>query len=183
MIPPFGPSGVLPPYVGTSPADRAQNSPYPVAMTEIVNRFATSAQRVAILNGLLDYRAALGGLGIAQGFQWIDGSFVEDCETIRQRPPGDVDIVTFAYRPAHAHDDQSWGALFGANIPLFDPDQTKATFKCDAYYVDLLKFPHFVVADTAYFNGLFSHQRDTAQWKGMLRVMLQSDDDAARRLL
>lgn len=183
MIPAFGPSGVLPPFIGDSPTNKTQTSPYRVAMTDIVNRFSTSPERVEILRGLLNYRAALAQVGIDKGFQWIDGSFVEDCEVIRQRAPNDVDIVTFAYRPAASNDQQMWNEFVRNNLSLFDTGQTKANFKCDAYFIDLLKPPHLTVRDTAYFNGLFSHQRDTAQWKGMLVVELQSDDTVARQLL
>ncbi|MGX5733013.1 DUF6932 family protein [Bosea thiooxidans] len=183
MIPAFGPSGVLPPFVGNGPADRAQTSPYRASMTEIVQRFATSGERIAILRGLLDYRAALAAIGIEDGYQWLDGSFVEDCETTRNRAPGDIDVVTFAYRPAALKGNQDWNPFVIQNQNIFDPHQTKVDFRCDAYYIDLLKPPHIMVADTAYFNGLFSHHRDTAQWKGMLLVTLRSDDVAARQLL
>jgi hypothetical protein len=100
VIPAFGQSDVLPPFIGADATVRAQCSPYVTTCTEIVRRFGISRERLVILRGLLDYRAALSSIGIVHGFQWIDGSFVEDCETIRQRPPGDVDVVTFAYRPA-----------------------------------------------------------------------------------
>jgi hypothetical protein len=179
VIPALGPSGVLPPFVGADATVRAQVSPYPTTISTIVGRFGTSTERVAILRGLLDYRAALSSVGIVQGFQWIDGSFVEDCETIRQRPPGDVDIVTFAYRPAVG----DWGQFVSHHLDLFDSTRTKAQFKCDAYYVDLHKRQHLIVTDTSYFNGLFSHQRDTQQWKGMLAVDLNSDDLAAKQLV
>jgi hypothetical protein len=152
-------------------------------MTELVGRFATSPERSQILRGLLAYRAALAGIGITQGLQWLDGSFVEDCETTRQRPPSDIDIVTFAYRPAHSVSQIDWTNLINANLFLFDPIQAKAGFQCDAYYVDLNMPPHTIVARTTYFNGLFSHHRDTAQWKGMVSVSLQSDDAQALQLI
>ncbi len=114
-------------------------------MTEIVRRFGTSAERLAILRGLLDYRAAMAGVGVVHGFQWLDGSFVEDCETIRQRPPGDIDIVTFASRPAIP----DWARFCSQHPEIFDPIQTKTLFKCDAYYVDLHKPPHLIVLDTS----------------------------------
>lgn len=179
VIPAFGPSGVLPPFVGADATVRARISPYVATMTEIVSRFATSAERMAILGGLLDYRTTLAGLGIVRGAQWIDGSFVEDCETNRQRPPGDIDIVTFAYRPVTF----DWGHFVSQNSDVFDPNRTKALFRCDAYYIDLQKPAHLVVQDAAYFNGLFSHQRDSGQWKGMLVIDLNSDDAIARSLI
>jgi hypothetical protein len=154
-------------------------SPYVATMTEIVARFGTSTERLAILAGLLDYRAALAAVGIAQGFHWIDGSFVENCEALRQRPPGDVDIVTFAYRAV----TPDWSLFVSQHAEIFDPRLSKAQFKCDAYYIDPQKPPNLIAEDSAYFNGLFSHQRDTLQWKGMLSIDLNSDDAAARRLI
>ncbi len=179
MIPAFGPSGVLPPFIGADATVRAQVSPYATTMAGIVRRFGTSAERLALLRGLLDYRIALAKAGIVQGFQWIGGSFVEECETIRQRPPGDVDVITFAYRPAVS----DWVEFVSQHYDIFDPIQTKAQFKCDAYYVDLQKPPHLSVNDTSYFNGLFSHQRDSRLWKGMLALGLNSDDSAALQLV
>jgi hypothetical protein len=66
-------------------------------MSEVVLRYGVTAERAAILTGLLDYRAALRNVGIMDGFQWLDGSFVEDVEAIRSRPPSDIDVVTFAH--------------------------------------------------------------------------------------
>jgi len=147
-------------------------------MTELVSRFATSQPRIEILIGLLNYRERLRTLNIAQGFQWIDGSFVEDVEQTRSAPPGDVDVVTFAPRPMA--DSAAWNTLIQANLDVFDPVQSKVTFRCDAYFVDLAKDPGLIVRDTAYWFGLFSHQRATSLWKGMLIVPLNSDDALAR---
>ena len=68
-------------------------------------------------------------------------------------------------------------------MSLLDPEQAKTVFMCDAYFVDLLKPPELLVDDTRYWFGLFSHQRETALWKGMLQVPLCSDDDAAKAFL
>lgn len=150
-------------------------------MTEVVSRFGTSQERVDIIRGLLAFREALRGLGITDGVQWLDGSFVENCEQVRNRPPGDLDIVTIANRPAqHAAD---WVTFIQSNSELFDPHATKARYRCDAYFVDLGKKPELIVSDIAYWFGLFSHQRVTALWKGMLAVPLRSDDADAMRLL
>ncbi|WP_420794840.1 DUF6932 family protein [Azorhizobium caulinodans] len=174
---------MIPPFTGQSAASRALVSPYAASATEIVLRFAQSPERTEIVRGLLAYRAALADIGIVDGFQWIDGSFVEDCETIRGRPPNDVDVVTFAHRPHIASSGEAWAQLAQTNEPLFVPKATKASFQCDAYFIDLQKPPHLLVQDTAYFNGLFSHQRDTAQWKGMVLIPLRSDDAAARAMI
>src|SRR3546814_15716743 len=110
-------------------------------MTEVVCRFSASAELIAIVRGLLDYRAGLAGIGVVQGFQWIDGSFVEDCETVRQRPPSDVDVVTFAYRPHTAIANQAWLQLFMNSKHLFDHMIAKAEFKRDAYFTAQKKQP------------------------------------------
>jgi hypothetical protein len=180
MIPAFNASGVLPPYVGADPANRTLVSPYDVSASELVGRFATSPDRAAILAGLLTYREQLRAAGIVIGYQWLDGSFVEDIELLESRAPGDVDVVTFAYRPVAAADDASWLAFFHSNLHLFDPQALKAQLKCDAYYVDLGKRPDLVVADTSYWYGLFAHQRRSGLWKGMLRLSLNSDDIVAQ---
>lgn len=180
-IPSLNLSQVLPPYIGADATDRDGMSPFEASMSELVNRFATSAERAQILEGLLNYREALNSIGIVDGFQWIAGSFCENVEAIRGRPPGDVDVVTFAYR--HIADDAQWFAFFLSNQPVFDPIETKHRFKSDAYYIDLGKPADIVVDDTAYFGGLFSHQRNSHLWKGMIKIPLASDDAAARVLL
>jgi hypothetical protein len=53
----------------------------------------------------------------------------------------------------------------------------------DGSFVDLDKKSEFVVEDTRYWFGLFSHQRVTSLWKGMLKISLHSDDDKAKSLL
>ncbi|MCK1603924.1 hypothetical protein IVB02_21405 [Bradyrhizobium sp. 166] len=175
-------SGVLPPYTGATSAERANVSPYQVEISDVVLRYAISTERVEILTGLLEYRKALAALGILSGFQWLDGSFVEDVETIRSRPPGDIDIVTFAHPPTT--DRNAWFHVVVSNPNIFDPDEAKKTYKCDAYFVDLSKDPQLVVSDTAYWFNLFSHQRGAAAtWKGMLRVGLTSDDVIAQVFL
>lgn len=181
MIPSFNVSGVLPPFVGENPTNPASMSPYETSMTAMVRRFATTVERIDILRGLIGYRDALRTLGIREGFQWIDGSFVEQVEDTRGRPPADIDLVTFAHRPGVTA--EQWRALVQDHRDLFSLSSVKQQYKCDAYFVDVDKDPLLVVNDTRYWFGLFSHQRATALWKGMLLIPLQSDDDAACQLL
>lgn len=181
MIPSFTLSGVLPPFVGKNPAHRPQCSPYAATMSELVSRFASSTERVALLRGLLDLRERMSSLGITAGFQWIDGSFVEDIEMTRGRSPADIDVVTVAHRPES--DPGKWRQIVFANQPLFDPAISKSTYGCDAYFIDLAKRPDLVVADSIYFFSLFSHQRVNSTWKGMILVPLVSDDQVARTML
>lgn len=175
-------SGVLPPFTGETSADKANVSPYQAEISDVIFRYATSPERVEILTGLVEYRKALADLGIVQGFQWLDGSFVEDVETIRSRPPGDIDLVTFAHRTVA--DPDEWFGVVMSNLHLFDPEQSKLKYKCDAYFVDMSIDPELLVTNTAYWFNLFSHQRGAgATWKGMIRVSLTSDDDLAELFL
>jgi hypothetical protein len=189
MIPSFTADGLLPPFLGSSPAVIGSRAPFRTSVFHVIDRFATSPERVGILSGLLDYRETLHGLGIVDGFQWLDGSFVESIETIEGRPPGDIDIVTFYRHPAVAAADADWiafqvqhGATFDA---LFGPALPKQTYKCDAYPVELDVPPETLVFATHYWFGLFSHRRRTFEWKGLLEVPMfdPAADGAARQLL
>ena len=66
---------------------------------------------------------------------------------------------------------------------IFTHVETKAAYKCDAYFVDLGKPPHLIVADACYWTGLLSHQRVSALWKGLLVVPLQSNDSDVKQIL
>lgn len=181
MIPAFNVSGVLPPFTGETSVDPAGTSPYRTSIVEVVRRYCTSEARREILSGLLAYRARLRAVGIVNGFQWLDGSFVENVEIVRSRPPKDIDLVTFAYRPVQ--DINDWLRFLDEHQELFDSIRTSEMYKVDAYYVDLNIRPDLVVANTTYWHGLFSHQRETALWKGMLQVPISNDDDGARVIL
>jgi hypothetical protein len=181
MIPSMNASSVLPPFLGEEPGVRAQMSPYEVNMGEVIQRFAVSRERIAILRGLLSYRRDMRAIGITDGYQWLDGSFVEDVEATRNRPPADVDLVTFARVPGD--NPAAKVAVAMANENLFSPISAKRIYQCDAYFVDLGKRPELLVDDTRYWFGLFSHQRETSLWKGMLKVPMQSDDDVALAML
>lgn len=181
LIPLLNASGVLPPFTGEKSTDPAGTSPYRSGIAEVVRRFSTSEERRSILTGLLDYRAEMRAIGVVIGFQWLDGSFVENVETTRSRPPKDIDIVTFAHRPMP--DVDRWLALVDANPHLFDSQQAKDRFNVDAYFVDMGIPAWRLVDNTVYWYGVFSHQRATSLWKGMLQVDLGDDDDAARTAL
>jgi hypothetical protein len=143
-------------------------------MSEIAQRFCTSQIRVDLFRGLLAYRAELVALGFT-GIQWIDGSFCEDCEQHRGKPPADIDLVNLVLAP--------WGltpadiqALWNGRPELFQRNQVKARYHCDAFFLNT-GLPAFAVhPQLTYWYGLFTHQRATYQWKGMLQVPLLSDD-------
>ena len=181
LIPLFNASGVLPPFTGDNSTDLAGTSPYKATVSEVIRRFSTSDERRDILSGLLSYREEMRSLGIESGFQWLDGSFVENAEVTRSRPPKDVDIVTFAYRPNVSNDD--WISIIDRNPQVFDSQAAKEKFKVDAYYVDLNIPADLVVQSTTYWYGVFSHQRVTSLWKGMVQVNIMCDDHIARTIL
>ncbi|MGN6479732.1 DUF6932 family protein [Luteibacter sp.] len=180
MIPEFNHSGVLPPFHGAA-HEFASRSPYFTDMTAVASRFTNTHERRTIFEGLLAYRKDLRAFGIEVGFQWLDGSFVEDVERVRSRPPADVDIVTFGFRPAHLKDDSDWATAVASAPELFSPHAAKLKYRCDAYFVDLSTDGSWLVDQTTYWNSLFSHQRDTSLWKGILRVPLEDDSTLAEQ--
>lgn len=182
MIPELNQSGVLPPFIPEQgPTDPAGMAPYKTTITEFVLCYAHTPERISILKGLLDYRRKLRSIGVRKGFQWLDGSFVENVELNRGRPPSDVDIVTFAFRPTN--DLEQWKDLVNKNADLFFPNEAKKKYCCDAYFVDLNTHPIHVVSNTRYWFGLFSHQRESYLWKGMIEIPIECSDDQALEIL
>jgi hypothetical protein len=178
-IPPFDSNSVLPPHTG-DPRQIGQLSPYPCTTLEICQRFATTPERIVILDGLLRFRALLATAGFHQGFQWLDGSFLEDVEALENRPPNDLDIVTFYASPSPNFNQQ----VATAHPILTQHDQTKQTYHLDHYFMDMIRNPVLTVEGSRYWALLFSHRRDGV-WKGMLRVDLNtpSEDTNARAYL
>jgi hypothetical protein len=179
-IPAWNSAGVLPPIrpnvLGSSP-DR---SPYVVELAVLFDRFATSPERMAILDGLLRFRADLHAAGITSGFQWLDGSFLEQVEALEGRAPRDMDVVTFLDLP-QGLDQQSLVQRHGS---LFDQKHVKATYAMDAYFAVLGQpTDHWQVKNIAYWYSLWSHRRD-GLWKGFVQVDLDpSQDGDARAIL
>lgn len=186
MIPDFDLSGVLPPYLGADATRIANVSPYTSDILELVRHFATSPQRIEILNGFLNYRQALASEALVDGFQWLDGSFVENVESASGRPPGDIDVVTFFRRPPAHKAEADWALRVPTVFQnLFHPPLTKERYRCDAYPVDLDAPAEAIVINTRYWFGLFSHRRATQQWKGIVQIPLAVGalDDEARAIL
>jgi hypothetical protein len=171
-IPDWSGKGVLPPINSGSP-DQADRSPYEVSLIDLVLRFATSTERYDLLNGFLRYRRALHAAGLTHGFQWVDGSFLEDIETREGRPPRDIDVVTFFFLP----DGKFQETLFQQDSHLFDPRETKRAFHVDAYFVQLDgESPEPLVAQSVYWYSMWSHRRN-GDWKGYLQIDLSSKED------
>lgn len=178
-IPEWNDIGALPPFVG-HPTDARECSPYPAPLAEVAARFGDSPERRRLLFGLMDYRAELHQAGLVSGFQWVDGSFVEDIKWQEDREPRDLDVVTFCRLP----DGQTSKTLEASFPALFTPAKIKRLHSVDARIV--LMEPEKleeVIGLAAYWEGLWGHRRDGRR-KGYLQVDLSRDEDeAARRAL
>lgn len=125
------------------------------------------------MRGLLEFRAALHALDLVGGFQWIDGSFLEDIETVERRQPRDIDLVTFFRLP----EGRSQTSLEEASAELFDPQAVGRRYGVHAYFVQLSEAePELLVDQGTYWNSLWSHRR-SGQWKGYLQVDLAPAGD------
>jgi hypothetical protein len=183
-IPPWNAEGLLPAADVANPTS-ATRSPYPVALGDVVLRFNTSPDRAAILRGFLEYRAALHVAGLTAGFQWLDGSFMEHIEAgSRNRPPNDIDVVTFYRLPpgvTQADLVTRTPDLFPSNV--IQLKALKARYKVDARALHLGMVSEKLVDRSAYWYGVWVHQRSTFKWKGFLQIDLAPGEDAAARAL
>ena len=177
-IPEWDNNKVLPPIHPDAPSgqeyDRLYRSPYAGPLAEFIGRFATTLQRVNMLERFLRYRAALHQAGITEGFQWINGSFVENVEEgPRHRPPGDIDVATFYFLDEDVSPDYT---------DLFNADLTKENFGVDAYGIQLGEPLSVATATTiGYLNSLWSHRQTDNIWKGFIQADLDPEDDEPAR--
>jgi hypothetical protein len=178
-IPSFDHNNVLPPHLG-SPTTPSDLSPYNCTISEVCQRFATSAERITILRGFISFRLKLLQHDVSIGFQWIDGSFVENIEKSEGRSPRDLDVVTFF--GGLDFDQQS--VLYNNFPEFFDPVLSKTNYLVDHYAVDCTYSPLNTVELTRYWVQLFTHNRHSV-WKGILNVPINTaaeDNDALNYL-
>lgn len=176
-IPAWNSAGVLPPIRPNAPGHSLDRSPYIVDLAMVFDRFATSPERMTILDGLLRFRAGLHAAGITSGFQWLDGSFLEQIETLEGRPPKDMDVVTFFDLPR----GQDQRSLVQHHGPLFDQKQVKENYAMDAYFIVLGQpTDRWQVRNIAYWYSMWSHRRD-GLWKGFVQVELDPAQDGDAR--
>ena len=171
MIPNWNMSGVLPPIRPNKAGTDVDRSPYFVKLQKVVDRFAVSRDRTAIIHGLLRYRRALHDLGVTRGFQWLDGSFMEQVESLESRSPNDIDVVTFFNLP----EGVSQRMLYERQPDL----HTKVRYKVDGYPCllgETMEGRH--VKQIAYWYSMWSHRRN-GLWKGFLQVDLSPEEDLA----
>lgn len=175
-IPDFDHNLVIPPHLG-DPRAPSQLSPYPCTTIDLCQKLGTTSERRAILGKFLDFRDRLQAEGLATGFQWLDGSFLEDIETRLGRPPADLDVVTVYWGY-----DLNFQTSLAAKFPEFNrPSLAKTTYSLDHYPFDAGDAPDKTVEFSRYWSLLFSHNR-LGVWKGMLMIDLDTpaDDLAAR---
>lgn len=179
-IPAWTSAGVVPPIRPGQPGHSSDRSPYVVSLSTFCDRFATSPERRGILDGLLRFRAALHQAGLTTGFQWLDGSFLEQIETLENRSPRDMDVVTFYQLPQNS--DQH--SLIQHHAVLFDHTQNKATYAIDAYFAMLgIPVDGGYVREVSYWYSMWSHRRE-GLWKGFVQVDLDpAQDTEALRFL
>lgn len=171
-IPDLNAEGVLPPFDEPNPTS-SYRSPYSVSLPDLILRFGNTPRRQEILRGYLKFRSALHDAGLVRGFQWIDGSFLENIEEIENRDPKDIDVVTYYYLP----DGQTQESLARSSPRLFNSRTAKEDYHVDAYYVQLNKTtPETLVVLSTYWYSLLSHRR-SGLWKGFLKIDLSTHDD------
>jgi hypothetical protein len=175
-IPPWTATGVLPPINVADPT-RSERSPYFVSLSEFVLRFGTSVRRAHILQGFLRYRARLHAADLVQGFQWLDGSFLEDIEHIESREPNELDVVTFYRLPAGVSEAEVLKRVPEAFPTTRGGRMTcKGNFFVDPQFINLDSPPERLVRFSAFWYSMWSHRRDL-RWKGFLHVDLAPAED------
>lgn len=177
-LPPFSTTSILPPFVGSWPEAAIGFSPYQTTIGEVAASFGYTPERRAILVGLLNLRSRLRSAGLIIDGQWLDGSFVEQIEVSEARNPGDLDVVSFLWRPLGAKAQPDFMNVVNANLDLFVPAQAKANFRCDHYALDL--DVGLALERICYWHSVFSHRRNGV-WKGYVSV--QDEGDAVDQAL
>ena len=176
-IPDWNYDGVLPASEGDDPAAGIR-SPYIVSLVALVERFGNTQRRRGLLRGLLDFRAELHKAGVVQGFQWVNGSFMENVEQNDNRPPNDIDLVTFFHVP-QGYTNETLAQAFPYT---FNQIILKENFSVDAYFVTLNQnTQEKIINSSRYWHNLWSHTRGGI-WKGYLQIDLINSDDQQARL-
>jgi hypothetical protein len=65
-IPDFNHSGILPPFLGSTPTEQALMSPFETTLTRVAGKLCKSNERKEIFRGLLKYRKELAKLGFTK---------------------------------------------------------------------------------------------------------------------
>jgi hypothetical protein len=169
--------GVIAPIAEGEDGVSDNRSPYKISIIDFVKNFSYTQDRCHIISKFLDYREKIYQLEINEGFQWVDGSFTENVEELRQRPPSDIDLVNFIYQPSQINEE-----YWAEHGYVFDHDIAKQNYLVDSYWVNLsVNDKEYIVNQTAYWYSMWSHQRDTNIWKGFYQIALTPQDDIMAR--
>ncbi len=167
-------AGILPPII-TGQEVKFPRSPYTLDLSDLISFFAISRDRIEILKGFLNFRALLHSMEIVSGFQWVDGSFMENVELTHKRSPKDLDVVTFFNLPEGCDNQKSF---FEKTIHRLNNKEIKQKFKVDSYLIETSKNnPNDLVKSGAYWYSVWGHTR-SGLWKGFLEVDLNPASDA-----
>lgn len=173
-LPAWDLSGVMPPVRPGAEGHSSERSPYQASLVDLVHQFAVSEERARLLRGLLNYRNSLHEAGLVSGFQWLDGSYMEHVEVLENRPPRDIDVVTFFHLP----NGMTQQSLAEAYPDIFNHTGVKKAFNVDSYYFPLgTSVEATRVRQLTYWYSMWSHRR-TGQWKGFVQVDLSPGEDA-----
>lgn len=180
VIPDWNDQHVIPTVRDVPPEQQGlpeNRSPYDATLLEVVQRFASTPERVQLLHHLMDYRDALYTAGVTEGFQWINGSFAEHVE-VRPRPsqeprPYDIDVITFYHRPEQPPPELD---------DLLRPSVTRDKYNIDAYSLVLgTESTAHLVDSITYWQGMWSTRRRDHQPKGFVQVDLDPENDPQAR--
>ena len=168
-------NGVLPPHHGSrngGPVSKADLSPFPATTLELCQRFSDTPERRVILRGFLHLRQRLADLQIVDGFQWVDGHFLEDYEKRTRRAPEHICVVTFC-RTSPILADPNYARLFQ---PLTSRLVTRSTFCVNHNLIPLHWPAHDIIEATRMQSAMLSHS-DDGVWKGYVRIALNTPED------
>lgn len=176
QLPDWNSQGILPPVLPGVGGTSSNRSPYQTDLFILLDRFASSPERRRILDGFLRFRQTLHTLNITRGFQWLDGSFLENIELLKGRSPNDMDVVTFYELPDGIRQADLQEKL--------EYDNFQEKYSVDAYFCELGKPLDVRQAQKlTYWYSMWSHRRD-GLWKGFVQIDLApAHDDAARAMM
>lgn len=169
----FNLSGVIPPVRDPNGVDR-NRSPYVLSINDFVDLFAYTPERIVILERFLKHRIELYNIGILDGFQWLNGSFTTDIEATEQRPPNDIDVVTFFHLPV----GETQSTFFPKTNDLLNAEVAKSNYMVDIYPVVLGdKITPYFINNITYWYSMWSHRKSDNMWKGFIEVPLSPNED------
>lgn len=169
-IPDFDHNNVLPPFINGSPGNAANHSPYVCSILEFCEKFATTEIRIDLLTNFIKFRIKIHESEITSGFQWVDGSFLEDKEKILGEDPSDIDVATFFQVTSPNTVDK-----INSDFPeFFQRKLAKNKYKLDHLLIHVPALnPYQLIRNTNFISKLFSYSR-RGVYKGMVEIHLNS---------